>query len=420
MAGEVFSRFKGPILAILLVGALVAVVLISSMPPKSQKLGAESQKVSSAPIIEGRAIFEAKGCVECHAVWGEAGGQPIGPDLGGKAVAWLDIMRFAGTLWNHLPEMTEQMRARGLERPTLTSDDMGKLAAYLFYVRFLGQPGDVDKGRELFRERKCAVCHQFGGVGGTVGPRLDELKNFASVYFFARALWNHGPEMTEKMAELSLDRPRLEGDDVAHIVAFIRGSAQRPGPLEIAYVEAGTPRAGELLFRQKGCGKCHMVDGSGGQIGPDLSRNRSGLTVSELAAAFWNHGTPMWAKMKELGLPVPRLSDREMSDMLAYLAFVQYAGPRGDATRGAALFRQKQCAGCHPVGGKGPQVGPDLSASVEPQSVLRWTAAMWNHAPAMQEKLRDAALAWPRFEGAEMRDVVAYLRSQSRAHGATP
>jgi putative heme-binding domain-containing protein len=35
--------------------------------------------------------------------------------------------------------------------------------------------------------------------------------------------------------------------------------------------------------------------------------------------------------------------------------------PRGDASRGAAIFREAQCERCHRVGARGPAVGPDLT-----------------------------------------------------------
>jgi mono/diheme cytochrome c family protein len=369
---------------------------------------------ASQPVIEGRRIFEKKGCVQCHTVWGSNGGQRMGPDLGGKASSWRDVMRFASMLWNHTPEMIEEMSARQIQRSTLSPDEMRMLTTYLFWVKLVGGPGDVERGRKSFEQRLCSRCHQFAGQGGTVGPRLDELKAHMSSFFMARALWNHGPEMTEKMAELGLARPQLEGNDVADIVAFIRGGAQPAGPLELAYSQAGIPREGESLFRAKGCIKCHSVGGMGGALAPDLRARGPGLYISEMAGALWNHGTPMWAKMKKLGVPFPRLTDGEMADLLAYLAFLQYVGPRGDVARGGEVFREKRCSECHAASGKGPAIGPDLTASDAVQSVLHWAAAMWNHAPAMKEKTQELHIPWPRFTDDQMSDLVAFLQSHDR------
>ncbi|HUI24787.1 MAG TPA: hypothetical protein VL403_01785, partial [Candidatus Kryptonia bacterium] len=60
----------------------------------------------------------------------------------------------------------------------------------------------------------------------------------------------------------------------------------------------------------------------------------------------------------------------------------------------------------------GPQVGPDLAESSALQSPADWTAAVWSHAPAMEAKARASQIPWPRFEGEEMRDLVAFLRSR--------
>jgi len=114
----------------------------------------------------------------------------------------------------------------------------------------------------------------------------------------------------------------------------------------------------------------------------------------------------MWAKMKERGLPVPKLSDAEMADLLAYLYFVQYMGQAGNATRGGELLRQKACTECHGVGSRGPK-GADLAASEALRSPVYWAAAMWNHTADLEQKEHVRA----RFDDDEMRDVVAFLRS---------
>jgi mono/diheme cytochrome c family protein len=117
----------------------------------------------------------------------------------------------------------------------------------------------------------------------------------------------------------------------------------------------------------------------------------------------------MWAKMKELGRPVPKLSDSEMADLLAYLYFVQYMGHSGDATRGRELFREKSCAGCHAAGGEGKQGTKDLSASSAVGSPFSWVAAVWNH-PVELEKSGGSQVT-ATFADDEMRDLVAFLQS---------
>jgi mono/diheme cytochrome c family protein len=392
-------------------GALILVLLLTARLVPSAR-GAEldpGEMPPRQPLLEGRQVFQAKGCVRCHSVRDAGSAAQVGPDLA-RSGAWGDVMQFAGSLWNHTPAMAAKMREQGMEHPSVSPDEMKKIAGYLFAVRFFEEPGNVSRGRELFEQRSCAHCHQLGGRGGTVGPRLDELKDSASAAFMAQALWNHGPEMAVKMAEQKVERPRLEGQEVADIVAYIRGDARDAGSRELLYAQAGSPQAGKTLFKTKGCSQCHAIAGSGGTIGPDLGVQRPRANVAEMAAALWNHGPTMWAKMKERGVRVPKLSDAEMADLLAYLYFVQYMGQTGNATRGSELFRQKSCTECHGAGSPGKGAA-DLAASDALRSPVHWAAAMWNHPAGPEPKEAAPPPARARFEDDEMRDLVAFLRS---------
>jgi len=388
---------------VIVVAALCATLVLTVA--HAPALAAADLWVPNQPLVEGKHVFEDKGCQRCHGNPGNPTDARIGPDLG-REQTWQDFMQLTASLWNHTPAMRARMQDPQKERPTLSPDEMTKLGAYLFSLNFLDAPGDVSRGRELFARDSCARCHQLGGQGGTIGPRLDELQGYATAIFLGQALWNHGPEMAAKMAELHLDRPRFESHDVADMVAFIRGAPQTD-----TAVELGSPAAGKALFGDKGCSTCHAIGGAGGSIGPDLASRRAARRVSETLAALWNHGPPMWAKMKDLGIRFPRLSDRDMADLLAYLSFVQYLGEDGDAAKGSVIFRDKLCAQCH-TAGDGAKVGPDLAASAATRSPADWASAMWNHAPAMADRLRDLQLVWPQFEDDEMRDLVAFIRSR--------
>ncbi len=392
-------------------GATLVAVLVAcgALPATAAD---DRDTVPRQPLVEGEEVFAAKGCGHCHAISG--GGEPhVGPDLG-HARSWQDVMQLAGSLWNHTPAMLERMRADGVTRATLSADDMGKLSAYLLYLNFLDEPGSFERGRALFEARSCARCHQLDGNGGTTGPRLDELRPYASSLFLAQALWNHGPDMAAKMRELGIERPRLENDDVTNLVAFIRGADAAPLSARDVATQLGSPRAGKALFSDKTCVKCHAIAGVGGSVGPDLGTHRPMRHVGEMAGALWNHGPAMWAKMRALDVTFPRLDGAQTADVLAYLYFAQYMDERGDATRGAKIFREKSCAGCH-APATGGAVGPNLAASGLVRSSLGWASAMWNHAPVMAQKTRDEGIAWPQFANDEMRDLVAFLRTQSRA-----
>jgi len=362
------------------------------------------------PLLQGKPLFEEKGCGACHGVWTGEGRGEEGPDLG-RGGAWDDPMQFAGALWNHPPRTLERLLAQRSGWSPITGSEMKKVATYLFYVKFVGPPGDRKRGEQLMEARQCSRCHQVGGRGGRVGPRLDDLGPYLSSFFLAQALWNHGPRMASRMAEMGIERPRLDGSEVADLVAFLRGDAGPAAPFELAYAQEGSPSAGRVLLEQKGCMRCHAIGGVGGEVGPSLDTRKPGRRVGDLAAALWNHGPAMWAKMQELGVPFPSLTDREASDILNYLFFVQHAAPAGDPQRGSRLFREKSCAGCHEAGTASAVRGPELRGTAALRSPADWAAAMWNH---LGVDLAAKVSRKPRFAGDEMNDLVAFLRGQAK------
>lgn len=76
---------------------------------------------------------------------------------------------------------------------------------------------------------------------------------------------------------------------------------------------------------------------------------------------------------------------------------------------GARLFSQKSCARCHPLGGVGPRIGPDLGGMVLLGNVLELTGAFWNHAPVMGARMQELGIRRPSVTTAEMADLVAFL-----------
>jgi nitric oxide reductase subunit C len=383
---------------------LGAFVCLSARP-----LAAQVQHMAlPADPLAGRQVFLQKRCQTCHAVWGEGGS--LGPDLG-KAGVWHSVMQLAGVLWNHSPEMIEKMRERRMSRPMISSAEMADLAAFLYFLDYFDAPGDPVRGKLQFAEKGCGTCHAVGTSKPRVGPALDKYKHLASPLSLAQAMWNRGPAMAKKMAELRVPRPELEGTDLADILAYIQTASTEPTTDKI-YMVPGSPGRGEKVFAEKGCIRCHAIRGSGGQGGPDLGAKGLHKSVTEIAGLMWNHEPAMWARMQESDVPLPQLSDQEISDVIAYLFFLQYFDPPGNGARGRELYIEKGCVLCHytPRGAE-KRLAPELSTSPALRSPVELSSAMWNHAPVMEAQIRERGLPWPRFEDDDVRDLVAYLRS---------
>jgi len=175
--------------------------------------------------------------------------------------------------------------------------------------------------------------------------------------------------------------------------------------------------AGAQLFGQKDCGKCHTVRGAGGTVGPDLSRARTGASFFDIGAAMWNHLPRMGARMRQAGIERARLTPAEAANLVAFIFTAQYFDDSGDAKRGETLFRGKSCVACHSVGGQGGTVGPPLDPLKRANSPVIVAAAMWSHAPKMNEAFRQQRITRPVLEGKELLDIIAYVVVAARDGG---
>ncbi|SPF37689.1 Cytochrome c, class I [Candidatus Sulfopaludibacter sp. SbA4] len=175
----------------------------------------------------------------------------------------------------------------------------------------------------------------------------------------------------------------------------------------------GDPHAGAHLFFEKdGCAHCHSVNGVGAKLAPDLGFSQSQQAgMNQIVSAMWNHAPRMWERMQTEKIAYPDLRNEDMTHLFAFLYTSRYLDERGDQDNGERLFQKKGCARCHAMRGGGGGVGPDLAALEGVDTPIRWTQAMWNHAPAMEKGTRSRQMPWPVFEGREMNDLLAYVRA---------
>ena len=121
----------------------------------------------------------------------------------------------------------------------------------------------VEQGRSLFR-LACALCRGTDARGGR-GPDLTTGR------------WNHGDTdaeifRTAKEGIAGTEMPpaggNMQDEEIWMIVSFLRSLRSNGDPLV-----SGNPQSGQKIFFGRGdCSQCHMVNGKGGRLGPDLSR----------------------------------------------------------------------------------------------------------------------------------------------------
>ena len=138
-----------------------------------------------------------------------------------------------------------------------------------------GDPRAVEEGRVAFRG-SCSLCHGIKGEGGR-GPDLT-IGDYAGGNADANLydIIANGVAGTEMAGFAS----RFESDDIWRLVAYVRSIAGSSSSRT-----AGNIRNGDQLFWNKGqCSQCHIVDGRGKRMGPDLSqigRTRSAAYLRE-------------------------------------------------------------------------------------------------------------------------------------------
>ena len=351
--------------------------------------------------MEGRIIFEEKGCIDCHAIDG-FGGQ-IGPDLG-REEYFGSFYDLASRLWNHAPQMTIQSDFREKYWPTMNSQELNKLISYLFYLRYLGEPGNISNGKRLLESKHCLSCHRIGNEGASEGIALDQLQEYASPLYIAQVIWNHGPEMQEEMIALGIERPTFGDQDITDISAYLR-ELSRGKFTRRHYMSPGNPRSGATQFEEKGCINCHATAPDQSSEGAWLGEMDLHRSVTAIAGTMWNHGNIMRQEMKEKKVNWPTFEGSEMADLIAYLYFFDYQNaPPGNSREGKRIFETKSCQQCH--GPKQPQAFSRTIFLATPTDLIQ---TMWNHVPYMHELVVTKNIEWPELTEQDLRNLYTYL-----------
>jgi len=365
-------------------------ILICSQPSGAEKKGGY---LLPGNVKEGWKVFATKKCNLCHSIWGEGG--KGGPDLGTLPESYVSQAQLVALMWNHGPEMWGRMAIKKIPSQKMEKNEMADLFAFLYFIRYMDEPGDPRKGRALMETKGCMKCHAL--KEGAKGD-LSRWGMYVNPILWAQMMWNHGPQMEAEMKKIGIPVVEFKGNEMVDLIAYVRSLSAR---VDKVYLSPGDPQTGERLFTRKECVQCHSA---GGNL--DLTKKRDfPRTLAQLAGMMWNHSHQMWKRMKEKGINLPSLSSQEMSDITAYLFSTHYFDEPGDPARGKNVFIKKQCHACHGKGTKTVSLA-NLKGKVSPISMAQ---VMWNHGPEMLESMRKARVTWQKIEGQEMVDLMEYL-----------
>jgi len=121
-------------------------------------------------------------------------------------------------------------------------------------------PTDIARGKQLY-DGHCVVCHAQAGTGAK-GPRLAQPK------------LRHAPDDAALFEVIKDGIPGTEmplswqmtDREIWQLAGYVRSLGRTP-PVSLP----GDATRGHALFDKNGCGGCHIVNGVGNALGPELT-----------------------------------------------------------------------------------------------------------------------------------------------------
>jgi putative heme-binding domain-containing protein len=119
---------------------------------------------------------------------------------------------------------------------------------------------DAIEGRKVF-DAQCAWCHGNEGEGG-MGPNLrGKLRHASSLASIVEIITNGIPA-----TDMPGFRSPLTERSIRQTAAYVQSLSR-----STFSTSRGDAQRGAALYQSSGCAACHIVDGAGGILGPELT-----------------------------------------------------------------------------------------------------------------------------------------------------
>jgi putative heme-binding domain-containing protein len=167
-----------------------------------------------------------------------------------------------------------QPNPEGHESPaatTLTATQPGRAPVSIPLKNPFESPQDIQTGHGLF-QTYCSYCHGAFGEGGR-GADLT-----SGVYRRGGSDAELFQTIRDGIPGSEMGPALVDDDDLWRIVAFVKSLGSAPSEKS-----PGDPAAGRVVYEATRCASCHIVEGNGGILGPELTDigRRRGLRFLE-------------------------------------------------------------------------------------------------------------------------------------------
>jgi putative heme-binding domain-containing protein len=143
----------------------------------------------------------------------------------------------------------------------------------------------VAKLGEFEFRANCAFCHGLGAHGGGRGPdltRTPKKHGDADAEIF-NTINNGVPGTAMPPNGATQQGVGMTEEEIWQVVTYIRSVEKKPRTI------IGDAKHGrELFYGNSGCATCHMFDGKGGRLGPDLTAAGTSRSTEYLAESMRN------------------------------------------------------------------------------------------------------------------------------------
>ena len=135
----------------------------------------------------------------------------------------------------------------------------------------------IADGHALFN-KLCTVCHGVDGAAGDRGPAMAATRRYLrqSDEDLFHAIQDGIPG--SQMPPMGLSE-----DDAWKIVAWIR--SERAKAIDVP-VAGDRQQGSEIFWGKADCGRCHVVRGRGGLLGPDLTNLGAQMSLKQIREAL--------------------------------------------------------------------------------------------------------------------------------------
>jgi len=175
---------------------------------------------------EGKEVFTAKGCIQCHSIRGE--GARGGVDLAEKAEAYYTTpTAIASSMWNKGPKVLVKIAQTQCGIPKFTSKEMADLLSYLYFLHFIDEPGNRTNGERIFSSLGCSQCHgPDRKPGKLMYIDLSKYETAAEMDIVA-SMWNHSKNVQKAVGERNMPWPQFKEGEMADLLQFISAPRKR-------------------------------------------------------------------------------------------------------------------------------------------------------------------------------------------------